>query len=418
MRGTTALLHVLTTTFLLSGCRESAPPTPEATARSSAGATADPAVAADLRTVAAKVVGQSAGVEEGEVVELFGSPEDLPLLNEMAVEVRKRGAHPLVIVGDEKTGRRMYDEVPAKYDSQEPKAVLGVVKMIDVLIGTEFGEGRTLKGVPADRQAAQAKAFQQVFPIMQRRGVRTVTLGNGLYPTEERAEQFGVSREELAKIMYGGIDTDYEHLERTGQQLRSALTGGKELRITGPSGTDLRVPIADRPVHVSDGVISAADRKRGGPALNVWLPAGEVYFTPRAAGAEGVVVADRYFYEGDRIDALRLEIKGGKVVGMSARAGLESLKTRYDAAGSGRDIVGVIDFGINPSIQVPEGGAVNVWARAGAVTVNIGNNVWAGGDNATDFSLVPEVRNATVTLDGTEIVKDGKLVGQAMASAR
>jgi aminopeptidase len=419
MRGLTpAPLAVLLTGVLLSACRDSGPPAGEATTQASEPATVAPAPAADYRSVAAKVVGQSAGVREDEVVQLFGSPEDLPLLNELAVEVRKRGAHPLIVIGDDKTDRRMFDEVPAKYDTQAPKAVLGLIKLIDVAISTEFGEGRTFKGASPERQAARARTFQPVMATMRQRGVRAVSLGNGLYPTAERAEHFGVSRDELAKIMYGGIDTDYEQLARTGEQLRSALAGGKELRITAPSGTDLRVPIAGRPVHVSDGVISAEDRKRGGTALSVWLPAGEVYLVPRAGGAEGVVVADRYYYEGDLIEGLRLEIKGGKVVGMTAKSGLEALQARYQAAGTGRDVVGVIDLGINPSIDVPEGGAVNVWSRAGAVTVGVGNNLWAGGDNANDFGIAADVRSATVTLDGKELVKDGKLVGEAMASAR
>jgi leucyl aminopeptidase (aminopeptidase T) len=411
-------IAVLAAGILLLACRDSVPPAGDVTARTSEGAATAPAPAADFRSIAEKVVAQSAGVQENEVVELFGSAEDLPLLNELSIEVRKRGAHPLVLIGDDKTSRRMFDEVPAKYDTQEPRAVLGLVRMIDVVIGTEFGEGRTFKGASPERQAAQAKTFQPVFRAMQQRGVRAVTLGNGLYPTAERAEHFGVSRDELAKIMYGGIDTDYEQLARTGEALRAALASGKELRITAPSGTDLRVPIAGRAVHLSDGVISAEDRKKGGTALSVWLPAGEVYLVPRAGGGEGVVVADRYYHEGDRIDGLRLEIKGGKVVGMTARSGLEGLEKRYEAAGAGRDALGVIDFGINPSVNVPDGGAVNAWSRAGAVTVGIGNNVWAGGDNANDFGIAADVGNATVTVDGREVVKEGKLVGATVASAR
>jgi aminopeptidase len=292
------------------------------------------------------------------------------------------------------------------------------VEVVDVVIGIEYGEGRTFKGVSPKRQAAQAKAFQKVFPAMQRRGVRFVSLGNGLYPTAERAEQFGVSREDLGRLMYGGLDTDYGELESTAKRLRAALAGGKELRVTNASGTDLRVAIGGRPVQVSDGIISAEDRKSGGPALSAWLPAGEVYLTPRAGSAEGVLVADRYFHQGDRVEGLRLEIKSGKVVGMSAKSGVEGLKARYDAAGAGRDVVGVVDIGINPSIQVPAGSAVNVWSRAGAVTVMVGNNVWAGGDNSSDFGLPAEVQNATVTVDGTELVKDGKLVSPAAVTAR
>jgi leucyl aminopeptidase (aminopeptidase T) len=411
------LLLLLSGTFLFGACSKSTPQASDTTARTSAAATA-PGFTPALGSIATKVVGQSAGVHEGEIVELYGSPEDLPLLQEMAVEVRKRGGHPLMLVGDDKTNRRMIDEVPAKYDAQEPRAVLGLVKLIDVFISTEFGEGRTFKGVSPERQAAQARAFQQVFPVMQRRGVRAVTLGNGLYPTDERAEQFGISRQELGRLMYGGVDTDYGQLESTGKRLHDILAGGKELRVTNAAGTDLRMRIAGRPVQVSDGVISAEDRKRGGPALSAWLPAGEVYLTPGAGATEGVLVADRYFYQGDRVEGLRLEIKGGKVVAMSAKSGLDALKARYDAAGPGRDLVSVVDLGINPSIQVPSGSAVNVWSRAGAVTVVVGNNLWAGGTNNADFAIPAEVSNATVSVDGVALVKDGKLVGQTTVTAR
>jgi len=210
--------------------------------------------------------------------------------------------------------------------------------------------------------------------------------------------------------MYSGIDADYAQLQATGKRLAAALTKGRDLHITNPSGTNLRLRIAGRPVYVSEGVISAEDRKRGGSALSVWLPAGEVYLTLAPGSAEGVLVADRMYYEGDRIEGLRLEIKGGKVVAMTARKGLEPLQARYDVAGAGRDLVSAVDFGINPSLKVSEDKAVNVWSRAGAVTVIVGNNQWAGGENNSDFSIAPEVARATVTMDGTPLVKEGSLV--------
>ena len=267
-----------------------------------------------------------------------------------------------------------------------------------------------MKGVAPERMAARGKAFAPVSQLMSRRNVRSVSLGNGLYPNEERAEQFGISREQLAELMYGGVDVDYAQLKSTGDQVRKTLAAGKELRITSADGTNLRVGIAGRPVQVSDGVISAEDRKKGGPAVSVWLPAGEVFLTPVAGSANGVVVADHVFYQGDRVDGLRLELKGGKVVGMTAKSGLEPLEQYYKVAGAGKDVFGVVDIGINPAIEVPEGGAVNVWSRAGAVTVVVGNNTWAGGDNRVNFSLSPEIKNATLEVDGTAIVKDGKLV--------
>jgi hypothetical protein len=101
---------------------------------------------------------------------------------------------------------------------------------------------------------------------------------------------------------------------------------------------------------------------------------------------------------------------------MTAKSGLDPLEQYYKVAGAGKDLFSVVDIGINPAIEVPEGGAVNVWSRAGAVTVVVGNNTWAGGDNRVNFSLSPEIKNATLEVDGTAIVKDGKLVaGPTMA---
>jgi aminopeptidase len=368
---------------------------------------------ANFKSVAHRVVAQSAGVGEGDIVMLTGDVADLPLLEDIAIEVSKAGGYPLVSVGTEALSRRMYDEVPAKYDSQEPRLGMKLAEMVDVFISTESGEGRTLRGVPPERMVARGKTFQPVMAAMQKRGVRSVSLGNGLYPTAERAEQFGMSRTDLAKIMYGGIDADYSQLQTTGEELRKTLAAGNELHITSPAGTDLKVKIKGRQVLVSDGIISADDRKRGGAATSVWLPAGEVYVTPVAGTAEGVVVADHIFYQGQRVDGLKLEIKGGKLASMTAKSGLEPLKSFYDAAGEGKDIFGVVDIGINPGINVPEGAPVNVWARAGAVTVGVGNNTWAGGDIRTPFAVNPEVPKATLTVDGKELVRDGKLVGTA-----
>lgn len=396
----------------------------------SAGTAADPAPAreksaapaatagTDFRSVAARVVGRSAGVTEGDLVLLTGDVRDLPLLEEMAVQVRRRGADALVSVGTERLGRRMYDEVPAKYDRQAPEFFQKLAGVIDVSISTESAEGRTLKGVPPDRMAARGQAFQPVLALMQKRGVRSVALGNGLYPTAERAEQFGMSRAALAALMYGGIDADYEGLQAAGEAMRKRLAGGRELRITSPAGTNFTVGIGGRPILVSDGVISAEDRKQGGAATSVWLPAGEVYLTPVPGTAQGVIVADHIFFEGGRIDGLRLQIKDGKMTSMTAKSDLARLRALHDAAGRGKDDIGVVDFGINPAIRLPEGAPVNVWSRAGALTVGVGNNVWAGGDNGVSFGIAPEVPKATVTVDGRELVKDGRLVGTPALTSR
>jgi aminopeptidase len=368
------------------------------------------ALTRDHRSLAEKVVTQSAGVKEGDIVLVFGGDEDLPLLEDLAVEVRKHGASPLVTVNSNRFTRRTYDEVPAKYDSQVPEMNMKLAEFVDVIIGTEAFEPRTLKGVPPERMAAREKAGAAVDQLMRKRGVRTVILGNGLYPSAEQAEQFGLSRDQLADVMYSGIDADYTAIQATGERVKKVLAGGKEMRITHPNGTDLRLRIDGRPITVNDGVISAQEQKPGSAETSVWLPAGEVYLIPVPGTATGTLFSDKEFYLGQPIEGLKLEFKAGKLTSMTAKSGLDPLKAAYDAAGSGKDVLSVVDIGINPSLRVPDDNPIHAWSKAGKVTVVIGSNTWAGGTNQVNFGLSPASPGTSVSVDGKVLVKDGKLL--------
>jgi aminopeptidase len=368
------------------------------------------ALSRDHKSLAEKVVAQSAGVKEGDIVLVFGNDEDLPLLEDLAVEVRKRGGSPLLTVTTNQVVRRMYDEVPAKYDTQVPETNMKLAEIVDVIIGTEGIESRTLKGVPPERIAARAKAGAPVGQLMRKRGVRTVMLGNGLYPSVEQAEQFGLSRDELAEAMYSGIDADYSAIQATGEQVKKVLAAGKEMRITHPNGTDLRLRIDGRPITVNDGVISPKEQKPGSAETSVWLPAGEVYLIPVPGTATGTLVSDKEFYLGQPIEGLRLEFKAGKLASMTAKSGLDPLKAAYDAAGPGKDVLSVVDIGINPSLRVPDDNPIHSWSKAGRVTVVIGSNTWAGGTNQVNFSFDPSSPGTSVSVDGKALIQDGKLL--------
>ena len=49
------------------------------------------------------------------------------------------------------------------------------------------------------------------------------------------------------------------------------------------------------------------------------------------------------------------------------------------------------------------------WVPAGMITIGIGNNSWAGGDNNSVYALYSHLEGSTVTLDGSAFVTDGQL---------
>jgi len=364
----------------------------------------------DLREVARKLVNQSARVKEGEFVLINGGVRDLELLEDMAIATRRLGAWPMVTLGSDRMTRLMYDDVPAAFDGQRPELAVRVVGLFPVNINVDFSENdRVLEGVSPERIAAQGKAAQPVGDLAREFNVRTINLGNGFYPTKQRAAMFGISRDELAEIFWAGVSVDYQELRQTGLVVKRVLDEGHTLRITNPNGTDLTVQLGGKDVLISDGVVSADDERLGGAATTVWLPAGEVFTAPLAGTAEGVIVADHFFYQGHRIEGLRLEFAEGKLTAMKADNGLELIQASYDVAGEGRDQFAVVDIGINPNIQLQPGSSMVGWVPAGMVTVGVGNNAWAGGANNVNFAIYPFLPGSTVEVDGVVVVDGGVL---------
>ncbi|HET8834308.1 MAG TPA: aminopeptidase [Gemmatimonadales bacterium] len=364
----------------------------------------------DTRSLARRLVTRSAAIHQGDLVLVRGGARDIPLLEDLALEIRRAGANGLVELRTDRMARASFDEVPPKYDRLPDEIGRRLMGFLTATITVGEAETDTLfRGIPAYRLAARIETTRAVVDLAQRRGVREVWLGNGLYPSEARARIFGMTKAQLDQVFWRGVDVDYDALESTGDQVRRLLAGGTTLHLTHPNGTNLTVEVRGRPVFVSDGIISDGDQRRGGAATSVWLPAGEVFLTPVPGTAEGVVVADRYIYNGRAIDQFRLTFQHGRLAGMSAKSDMAELQAFYAAAPPGKDELGVIDVGINPNIAIPEGTSLAAWMPAGMVTLVLGANDWAGGDNHSVSGVNPFLAGTTLTVDGVVLVKDGRL---------
>ena len=361
--------------------------------------------------IADTLVNSCANLRFDDLVMITGGSQDQQLLEDVAIEVRKLGAHPMIDLKSDRLDLKFYTDVAARFDSQSPNLALKVAESIDALISIDYSQRPDLLAkVQADRIADSAKAFAPVSRRLLDRGVVQVHLGNGLYPTQARARQFGITESELAQIFWDGVNVDYKMLQNIGERVKSMLAAGRETRITAPNGTDLTVEIARRPVFVSDGVISSEERYTGGPACQAWLPAGEVFLAPVKGTAKGTFVADTFFFEGQRIEGLTMKFSQGKMTSLTAKSDIKMLRERYDAAPTGRDMFAAIDIGINPNVKAPRGSKMVTWVASGTVSLGIGNNHWAGGENEVPFDLFAHLTKATLTVDGRKIVENGRLM--------
>jgi aminopeptidase len=317
----------------------------------------------------------------------------------------------LLTLNSDRMLKKYYEEVPEKYDSQNPELDLKLATMPAVAINIDSNESDDVaNGISPARLAAVGKAGEGVADMYLKRNVRSVGVGNGLYPTAYRAKQFGMTQDDLAKTFWEAVNSDYTAVQTTGEKVKTDLSAGKEVHITNPNGTDLTVKIEGRPFFVSDGIISPEDVKKGGPAVSVYLPAGEVYSTPVPGSATGKVVETLTYFRGKEVNDLTLTFANGKLTAMTGSGpGFADLKAGYDAAGPGKEEFGFVDFGINPNLHVWPTSKIGNWVQAGMVTVGIGYNAWAGGDNKVSYNLETYLPGSTVTLDGKPVVEAGVL---------
>jgi leucyl aminopeptidase (aminopeptidase T) len=331
-------------------------------------------------------------------------------MEHIAIETMKAGGQPLISLNSERLTRRSFDEVPASYDSLAPSLNLAIVNTFDIQIALDVGEADdALAGVPQARLAARAKANEPVNQAFFQRNMRVVNLGNGLYPTATLSRRLGIAQTDLASTFWKGAGVPAQTLRANGDPLRATFAGAKVITLTHPNGTELTFAVDAGRAFVSDGALTAEKLKQGGAAASTWLPAGELILPAAAGTADGKVVIDRMLWNGQEIRGLTLAYSKGRLTSMTAASNIDNLKTRYDAAGGGKEQFGWIDIGLNPETKLPVGTGRIVWTAPGAVTVGLGDNRGFGGTNASDFGLATQIGGATVKADGKIVVDNGIL---------
>jgi hypothetical protein len=202
------------------------------------------------------------------------------------------------------------------------------------------------------------------------------------------------------------LNVDLQAHARDQQRLAAALRG-KTLRITTPAGTDLTLTVRrDEWFHFGNG-----DASRATAAAARWLrdrqielPVGMFQFVPDPDTVSGVVAIPQIFQAGTAVREARLRLRNGRLMDVAAAEGAEWIRQRVREIGPDGDRIGLVNFNTNPLAQPAD------------IGVDIGSNWENGATNRATrmWRMAVRLSQATVTVDGRTIIREGRIGWQAL----
>ena len=234
------------------------------------------------------------------------------------------------------------------------------------------------------------------------------------YPTAEEAKQNGLDFETYEAMQWAAVGADYGAISRRGKAIAELLEGADEVHITSPAGTDLRFAIGGRTVFVDDGIVTP-DEAKSKMFIERWatIPGGQVFTSVDEGSAEGTVVVPKTRCQYQPMTGIRFEIDDGFIEDFEAASNSSCFESAMEPFDRAAMRLGGVSIGLNPALKVMEenGADYRPGDAAGMVWIEFGDNQLLGGNNETTGGMAFPIVNATVTVDGTVVVRDGVLVG-------
>lgn len=363
----------------------------------------------DYDAIAENLVHQSLGIQPGEVVLVTGNPDQIDLMGAIQVAIFKAGGQPIITLNLPEANKRSVVETPTEHLERLPTAGLLLNRIVDATINVgSIQDPDLFADVPEERLAALRTSAAPLNPIISNMSTRNVSLGQtGGIPTAAYAESVGADYGEVREIFWQSVAVPPEQLAASAAMARGMLKSGSEVRIISEAGSELTFTVDELPARINAG--RASDVASATGPSSVWLPAGEAYACVKPGSASGKLVVPHFQFRGVAVENLELTFKGGRLSELSADSNADIVREYLDSISDAAKELSLVDIGLNPQSRTPDGSQLYSWEMGGMVTVGLGNNGWAGGDNHADGALSVHAPGQTVTVNGETVVSNGKL---------
>jgi len=354
------------------------------------------------------LVRYSTRVQPDDVCVIQSTTQAELLVQAIYEEVLRAGGLPIMQLATEGAVPAFYELANDKQLEWIPPTAQWAAENADVRIAVMADSNpRELSQVDPKRQSVAQKARKPLLETsMQRAAEGAYRWSLTLFPTHAYASEAGMSLAAYEDFYYRAcLATDAEPLtawQRQSDQVRKLaawMEGKQEVHITGP-GTDVTLGVAERKFIPCVGEHN--------------MPDGEFFTGPIEDSVNGeVTFSFPATYGGREVAGVRFRFEDGQVVDASAERGEDFLISMLDTDEGARRL-GELGIGTNYGISTGTKEILLDEKIGGTVHMAIGMSYpETGGVNssAVHWDMVCDLRQGgAITVDGTEIQRDGKFV--------
>lgn len=354
--------------------------------------------------LAEAVLRRNLKVKKGESVVIEAWTHALPYVRAFVREARRLGAVPTVF----------YEEEDAWWDAVKAKQYGAFAKLSPVereaLASADVflyfwgpGDRPRLWELPETTQERITGWNNEWYKIAGKAGLRGCRMSIG-QASDPVARYFGLDGETWRRRLLIAGAEDIATMRRKGERIAKALQKGSELRVQHPNGTDLTLRLKGIHSRLELGDVTPAAMKRPFGMLTN-NPSGQLMIGLDDARATGEFVSNRPIYMGQhRFAGARWSFQDGKLTADSLEEGHDTFEKEFGKAGKGRDQLGYVSIGLNPSARdLPPCEDT----EEGSVLVGVGNNAFVGGKLRIPFQSFALVGEPRVTIDGRVVAEGG-----------
>jgi leucyl aminopeptidase (aminopeptidase T) len=358
-------------------------------------------------TLAHLAVNKCLRIRSEDNVTVFFNPHFTKLAEDIAVECFKNGADVLLNAWTDR-----YHLAELTYLSEESLRQPSVWcreltrnATAEFFLGGVYDPAIFRKMSPEKMAANEEGESASHEPYSRERKVRTLGLGLGLV-TKPRAKAYRFNFKAWERMMIAASSVNPDEIAKKAAEVVNRVQSAEKIKLTAPGGTGLEFSVKGRKLRVNDGIVDERDMME--EALNASIPAGSVETTILEDSANGRVVLDVPTpWAGRTLRRIEWTFQGGRVVGFDGDKNAIELRKQWEISSGDRDRISMLTIGLNPKAK--PGFTVNELVE-GTIGISIGGNEDAGGNNKRGFYYSGTINRASLMLDGTTFVSNGKFV--------